>query len=86
MVTLVIPGMHCSSCVWLLEHLHKIDQGIAHSRVNFLKKEINIRFAQPKTTLKRIIELLATLGYAPELNLGTVERTASRNLHRSLYY
>lgn len=85
-VTLVIPGMHCSSCVWLLEHLHKIDQGIVHSRVNFLKKEINIRFAQPKTTLRRIVELLATLGYAPELNLGTVERTASRNLHRSLYY
>jgi P-type Cu+ transporter len=23
-VTFYLPGMHCSSCIWLLEHMHRI--------------------------------------------------------------
>ena len=37
-VTFTIPQMHCSSCIWLLENLYKINEGISHSEVDFLKK------------------------------------------------
>lgn len=37
-VTFYIPTIHCSSCLWLLEHLYRIDSGIGQSRVDFLKK------------------------------------------------
>ena len=38
-VTLYIPNIHCTSCIWLLEHLSKINKGIINSQINFLKKE-----------------------------------------------
>ena len=27
-VTLLIPSIHCSSCIWVLENLHKIHKGV----------------------------------------------------------
>ena len=35
-VTFYIPAIHCSSCIWLLEHLNKLDPAIHYSRVDFL--------------------------------------------------
>jgi len=44
-ITLNIPQMHCSSCIWILENLYKLDEGIISSQVNFLQKKIFIRRA-----------------------------------------
>ena len=38
-VTFQLPQMHCSSCVFLLENLHRIDPGITKSQTNFQRKE-----------------------------------------------
>src|SRR5690242_4851338 len=35
-----LPHIHCSSCLYLLEHLHKLQPGILAARVNFTRKEI----------------------------------------------
>ncbi|MGV3507894.1 MAG: heavy metal translocating P-type ATPase metal-binding domain-containing protein [Sphingobacteriaceae bacterium] len=43
-ITFYIPSIHCSSCIWLLEHLHKINHGVVHSRIDFLKKQVSITF------------------------------------------
>jgi P-type Cu+ transporter len=76
--TLTIPGMHCASCVWLLENLHGLDSGIVHSRVDFLKKQLFVGFAHG-TTLRKVVELLASLGYEPEITLASPgERTQVR--------
>ncbi|QMU26648.1 heavy metal translocating P-type ATPase [Adhaeribacter radiodurans] len=64
-----IPGMHCSSCIWLLENLYKLDQGVLESRVNFPRKEITIAYHPGKTKLSAIVTLLHKIGYAPTLNL-----------------
>ena len=85
-VSFVVPLMHCSSCVWLLEHLHKIDAGIIQSRVDFLKKRISIRFAEGRTSLRKIVELLASLGYVPEITLDSVGHQQHRNPNKPLYY
>ena len=34
-ITFYLPQIHCSSCLWLLENLHKIDDRIVSSRVGF---------------------------------------------------
>lgn len=83
--TLQIPEIHCSSCIWLLENLHKLNDGIFFSRVNFLKKTLLVRFSQQKTSLKAIVSLLASLGYEPELNLASLKRAPSSDHRRSLY-
>lgn len=69
-VTLLVPAMHCSSCIWLLENLYKLNSGIVKSRVNFSRKEVKIVFNK-NTTLRIVVELLARIGYEPELNMDT---------------
>lgn len=68
-LTLSLPQMHCSSCVWLLEHLYKLNPGIVRSQTDFIRKSIFIAYRKDQTTLRQVVELLATLGYEPELKL-----------------
>lgn len=68
-ITLYIPGIHCSSCMWLLEHLYKIHEGITSSRLNFSAKEVTIHFLKEKVSLRQVVELLATIGYEPYISL-----------------
>jgi len=37
-ITLYIPSIHCSSCIWVLENLHKLQPFVTASQVNFPKK------------------------------------------------
>ncbi len=50
--TFHIPQMHCSSCIWLLENLFKINPAIIHSEVDFLKKKLSVKFNPNKMSLK----------------------------------
>ncbi|MCX6135407.1 MAG: heavy metal translocating P-type ATPase metal-binding domain-containing protein [Ignavibacteriales bacterium] len=84
-LTLRIPQMHCSSCIWLLENLHRLDEGIVFSRVDFLRKTLLIRFAKQRTTIRKTVSLLSSLGYEPELNLGSIQKQPAQSLNRSLY-
>ncbi|WP_377060354.1 heavy metal translocating P-type ATPase [Rufibacter immobilis] len=67
-----IPNMHCSSCIWLLENLFKLDQGVVESRVNFPRKEVSVSYNPQKTKLSNIVTLLHKIGYGPTLNLSTL--------------
>lgn len=70
LVVFYLPQIHCVSCVWLLENLHKINPGIFHSQTHFEKKEIKIVFDLRKISLKELVELLAFVGYEPMIHLG----------------
>ena len=35
-ISFYLPQIHCASCIWLLENLHKLSEGVNSSRVNFL--------------------------------------------------
>ncbi|AFK01527.1 E1-E2 ATPase-associated domain protein [Emticicia oligotrophica DSM 17448] len=85
-VTFYIPSVHCSSCVWLLENFNKVRAGVFTSRLNFIKKELSLSFNPTEVSLKEVVELLATLGYEPLINLeSTEERKDKKNLaQRSL--
>ena len=37
-VEFYIPSIHCSSCIWVLENLSKLNEGVTTSMVNFPKK------------------------------------------------
>lgn len=71
-VKFYLPQIHCASCIWLLENLYKFNPAIRSSRVNFMKKEIYLTFT-PEMSLRQLVELLASIGYAPEINLGSLE-------------
>lgn len=65
-----VDGMHCASCIWLLEHLSKIDKGIIQSEVNFPAREITVDFHPAKTSPSRIAVLLSAMGYTPSVHLS----------------
>jgi Cu+-exporting ATPase len=71
-VTFYIPQIHCSSCLWLLEQLNKMEPAIHYSRVDFLKKQLNIRFDHRKLNLRQLVELLYNVGYEPVISLQDI--------------
>lgn len=81
-ITLYLPTIHCSSCIWLLENFTKIRDGVLQSRVQFLKKELALVFNPEVVSLRQIVELLATLGYEPSITLS-VENESSKSQKRS---
>ncbi len=83
-VTFYLPQMHCVSCIWLLENLGKLDAGVTHARVNFLKKTTTIQFRASQTSLRKLAALLGSIGYAPDINLGDVENKKPPALSRRL--
>ncbi len=64
-VTFFIPSIHCSSCLFLLEYLNRIDQNIERSSVDFLKKQVVITYNHQCITLKYLAEMLTSIGYEP---------------------
>src|SRR5690606_722428 len=69
MITFYIPVIHCSSCIWLLEHLYKLDAGIKSSQVDFMKKQASITFKHQEISLRELVELLVQIGYEPKMTL-----------------
>jgi P-type Cu+ transporter len=72
-----LPQMHCSSCVWLLEQIHNINEGIESCQVNFVSKEVYIIFNQSITSVRKIVETLASIGYEPHINLNQIKAKES---------
>lgn len=72
-ITFYLPQMHCSSCLYLLENLHRIDEGVISSKVNFTRKEADIIFSLKKTSLRHIAEVLTSIGYEPYISLNDLK-------------
>jgi Cu+-exporting ATPase len=85
-ITFFIPQMHCSSCIWLLENLYKLNDGILASKVNFLKKEAYITYKEGSTTLRKVVELLDNIGYAPHINLNSLDESDRPTIDRKFFY
>lgn len=81
-----IPGMHCSSCIWLLEHLSRLDEGVIRSQTDFIRKELTIVFDVNKTSLRQLVEQLHRIGYPPELNMQQTEKSVAAKKNRSRIY
>ena len=81
-----LPQIHCSSCLWLLENLPALDEGIISSRVNFTGKEVLIVFDKNKISLRHVVELLAAIGYEPHISLDNISAQKAGKLNRSRWY
>jgi Cu+-exporting ATPase len=84
-ISLYIPHIHCSSCIWILENLQKLDGGIVISQVNFGEKKVRINFNASTTSLKKIVDMLCSIGYEPYISLENYDEVKT-NVDRSLYY
>lgn len=84
-VSLYIPHIHCSSCIWILENLQKLQPGISTSQVNFGEKKVRVTYNPEKTSLKDIVYLLSSIGYEPYISLENFDE-GKKKVDRSLIY
>lgn len=84
-VKLSIPSMHCSACIWILEHLSHIEPAILHSHVTFSKRRLHLIFDTQKTSMKDIAILLDRLGYPADFTAGKNSETQQHKRNRSLW-
>jgi Cu+-exporting ATPase len=82
-VVFFIPKMHCSSCIWLLENLHRLNPGIISSKVNFVRKEATIVFNHQQVKMSELVALMANIGYEPLINLNDLEKNETNNESRT---
>jgi len=85
-IKLFLPQVHCSSCLWLLERLNKLKEGVISSQVFFAKKEAEITFNESIITLKELAELLASIGYPPSITLEDYDKTKTTKTNKSLLF
>ena len=84
-VTLYIPHIHCSSCIWILENLNKLNPSISSSIVNFGKKTVRVNYHTESFSLKELVKLLSSIGYEPFISLDDYS-VGKKNVDRSLIY
>ena len=84
-VSLYIPHIHCSSCIWILENLQKLQSGISTSQVNFGEKKVRVTYNPEQTSLKEIVYLLSSIGYEPYISLENFDE-GKKLVDRSLIY
>ena len=83
-VTFYVPAIHCSSCIWLLEHLHKLNSAVIYSRIDFIRKQVSVAFRHHELSLRQLVELMASVGYEPLISLQDVVREQQNTDNREL--
>lgn len=79
-----LPSIHCSSCIWLLENISRLEPRIISSSVNYLKKEATIVF-QKNLKLSELASLLEKIGYAPDFSLNDLNKKKKKSDHTLNY-
>jgi Cu+-exporting ATPase len=83
--SLYIPHIHCSSCIWILENLNKLNSNISFSQVDFGKKKVRVTYNSENYSLKEVVLLLSSIGYEPYISLDNF-KTGKEHINRSLIY
>lgn len=84
-ISLYIPNIHCSSCIWILENLNKLHPAVSTSIVNFGKKTVRITFNSENLSVKKLVTLLSSIGYEPYISLEDYS-VGEKKIDRSLIY
>ena len=76
---LIVEGIHCSACVWLIERSLAKLPGIIDVKVNLANKRLFVRWDNTQNKISSIIEHLGNIGYSatpfnPETAEGAIKK------------
>jgi Cu2+-exporting ATPase len=74
---LVLEGVHCSACVWLLEKLPRVVAGVIEARLDLRRAMLRVTWDERATSLSSIARTLDSFGYTPHAGRD-VEARATR--------
>ncbi len=86
-IHLLVEGIHCAACVWLIERSLGTMQGILRVQVNLTNKRLLLRWDNRQVQLSDIIKRLGDIGYAaipfdPEAAEGSIKKQNRELLFR----
>jgi Cu2+-exporting ATPase len=89
-VDLLVEGIHCAACVWLIEQGLRGTAGVVDARVNLTGRRLRLRWDNARVRLSDLLERLAQLGYAavpfdPKAAEGSLQRENRKLLFRMAF-
>ncbi|MCG7872514.1 MAG: heavy metal translocating P-type ATPase [Candidatus Thiodiazotropha lotti] len=89
-IHLLIEGIHCAACVWLIENTLNHVPGIISAQVNLSGKRLYVRWHNSAISLSQIIQRLGQIGYAavpydPEAAEGAIKKQNRHLLYRMAF-
>ena len=86
-IHLLIEGIHCAACIWLIERRLANELGIVQANVNLSAKKLHLKWQDDKIKLSQILSYLGQIGYAgvpfdPEMAEGQLKKQNRQLLFR----
>jgi Cu2+-exporting ATPase len=81
---LLLEGVHCAACVWLLERVPVAVAGAVEVRLDLARSLATVVWDPGRTTLSTVARFLDTIGYTPHPFRGREARDIARRDERSL--
>ena len=67
--TLLVEGISCGACAWLIERALRRLPGVRDAAVNLAARRVQVDWEDGRIRLSRILETLAALGYSAMLRI-----------------
>ncbi len=61
--TLLVEGIRCAACVWLIEHRLRQVEGVEQANLNVATEKLFVRWHKDKTTAAALLEAVRSIGY-----------------------
>jgi Cu2+-exporting ATPase len=81
---LFLEGIHCSACVWLVERLPRVVEGVRAARLDLGRSALEVVFEPERVTPSAIARALDGLGYPPHPS-AIAQREGERVRERALF-
>ena len=78
-ITIVIDGMRCAACAWLIDRALTRQTGVIEAGANAITCRVRIVWDPQRTQLSQSLRVLAELGYRPFLASGEARERERRN-------
>jgi Cu2+-exporting ATPase len=89
-IHLLVEGIHCAACIWLIEHSLHAMPGVVEARANLTARRLHLKWDNSVIKLSAILQRLGEIGYAalpydPETAEGSLNRSNRQLLYRMAF-
>lgn len=84
--TLLLEGITCAACVWLIEQRLAALEGVRGVEINYGARRARVRWDERRSRLSTILRAVADLGYGAQAYDGARSDTALRTERRNLLW
>ena len=82
-VRLYLSGVHCAACVWVLEKLPQLVDGVVESRISLTDSVLTLRYIETQIKLSELATFIDSLGYQSR-PLGSEDYKSGRKRERKM--